>query len=61
VNVDSFGLKEDTKEEDEVEETWEQKHIIGSRNKVDAAKNALKNSGKTLIKIEGTYRNYNLL
>jgi hypothetical protein len=55
VNVDSFGLKEDTKEEDEVEETWEQKHIIGSRNKVDAAKNALKNSGKTLIKIEGMY------
>ena len=56
ISVDSFGLgpEEGKAEVNEEEETWnQQKHVIGSRNKVDAAKNALKNSGKTLIKIEG--------
>lgn len=57
ISVDSFGLGPEEKKDDgnEEEDTWNQeKHVKGSRNKVDAAKNALKNSGKTLIKIEGT-------
>lgn len=44
-------------DDDEVnEETGlEISHIIGNTNTVDAAKIALKNSAKTLIKIEGKF------
>lgn len=40
--------------EDDEETGLEISHIIGNKSAVDAAKIALKNSAKTLIKIEGS-------